>query len=105
MPPRILQIMRAEPGLAWMSEFSVALFSCDVGMVKPEPGFYRLCLERLDARPEECVFFDDSEVNVRSGAALGIASYVFRSAEEAARQISAISADIPVRALREKEAC
>ncbi len=105
MPPRILQIMRAEPSLSWMGEFTVALFSCDVKLIKPEPAFYRLCLKGLKARPEECVFFDDNEDNVRAGAALGIASYVFRSAEEAARQIAELSAGIPVASLREKEAC
>ncbi len=104
MPPRILQIMRAEPTLGWIGEFTVALFSCDVSMVKPESRFYLLCLEGLSVQPEESLFFDDNEVNARAAEALGITSYVFRSAEEAALQVAALSSEIPVSALLEKEA-
>ncbi len=104
MPPRILALMRVEPSLAWMGEFAVALFSCDVGMVKPEPAFYRLCLERLGAQASECVFFDDNEENARAGAALGMASFVFTTGENAARDAAGAAAHLPVRSLVIQEA-
>jgi 2-haloacid dehalogenase len=50
------------------------------GVCKPEPEIYRLLLERAGRRAEECVFVDDSEVNVRAAERLGFHALLFRSA-------------------------
>ena len=98
MPSDKLSFMRASRGFAWLENFSAALFSCDYGMVKPESEFYRTCLAKLGASPEECVFLDDSAVNVEGARAIGINAMIFRSAHE-----SAIDLDrewgLPVRSL------
>lgn len=39
---------------------------------KPNPEAYRRCLERLGARPEECVMIEDSGRNLAPAAALGM---------------------------------
>ena len=38
MPPNKLAFMRESGRFDWIDEFEVALFSCDVSLVKPEPG-------------------------------------------------------------------
>lgn len=39
--------------------FDDTIFSCDVGLVKPDPAIYRLSLEHLHVRPPEALFVGD----------------------------------------------
>jgi putative hydrolase of the HAD superfamily len=55
--------------------FSETVFSCHVGLVKPEPGIYRLCMRRLEVAPAQCVFVGDGGSDELAGArAVGITS-------------------------------
>jgi len=46
----------------------VTIFSCSVGMRKPDPGIYQLTTERLGVRPGECIFVGDGGSEELSGA-------------------------------------
>ena len=48
--------------------FDEAIFSCRVGMLKPEPGIYRLAAQRLGVAPEQCVFVGDGGSDELAGA-------------------------------------
>ena len=48
--------------------FDAEVFSCAVGMAKPEPAIYQLCLSRLGLRPDECAFVGDGGSNELLGA-------------------------------------
>ena len=48
--------------------FDVAIFSCDVGLVKPEPEIYQLCLELLGLDAGECLFVGDGGSDELQGA-------------------------------------
>ena len=53
--------------------FDDAIFSCDVGLLKPDPAIYRLSLEHLGVRPEEAAFVGDGAGGELQGAgALGM---------------------------------
>ena len=69
--------------------FDVVVDSAFVGMRKPEPGIYHLTLERLGGglRPQECVFVDDSDVNVHAARDLGMAGVHFRTNEQAIPEV------------------
>lgn len=54
--------------------FDSVVLSYRVGMVKPEPGIYRLMAERLGCSPEECIMIDDVESNCRGAEAVGMRS-------------------------------
>lgn len=49
---------------------------------KPNPQAYQLCLQRLGARPEECVMIEDSGRNLAPAAALGITTVLVDGAPE-----------------------
>jgi putative hydrolase of the HAD superfamily len=100
MPQDILDAMWKEPGLQWMADFQARVFSCEVGLVKPEPEIYRRCLEAMVALPAETVFLDDVPANVEGARALGIQGLLFRSPREAADEI-ARRWGLPVESLRE----
>ena len=98
MPPEKLTFMREAGGFEWVNDFDAAFFSCDYRLVKPEPAFYRVCLERLGVRADECVFLDDSAVNTEGARALGIHAVLFRTAREAAVELDR-AWGLPVRSL------
>ena len=57
--------------------FEVIINSAAVGLAKPDPEIYHLCLERLGRQPGECLFIDDKPRNTVAAEALGIPSLVF----------------------------
>jgi len=98
MPHDKLAWMRKNPAFDWIRDFPVAVFSCEHRLVKPEAVIYRRCLDLLGRSAGECVFLDDSSVNVEGGLAAGIPSIHFRSAAEAAPLLSR-AWGLPVRSL------
>ena len=59
-----------------LHDFSDAFItSCEVGMRKPDPGIYLLGLGIAQAKPEECVYFDDRIMLVEAAKKLGIKAY------------------------------
>ncbi|HVZ96387.1 MAG TPA: HAD-IA family hydrolase [Chitinophagaceae bacterium] len=55
--------------------FDAFISSCEVGMRKPDPGIFRLALGIAQARPEECLYFDDREMLVEAARKEGIHAY------------------------------
>jgi putative hydrolase of the HAD superfamily len=98
MPFDKLAYMRKNSAFDFIDEFPVTVFSCDHRVVKPEPEIYDLCLKELGRAPEECVFLDDSPVNVAGGRAVGLPTLLFGNAEEAA-PVLAGTWGLPVRSL------
>ncbi len=48
-----------------------------VGVRKPAPEPYLACIEKLDVRPEECIFIDDMHINCSGAEEVGMQSYWF----------------------------
>jgi len=48
--------------------FDAAVFSCDVGLIKPDPAIYRLAATRLRVEPAECLFVGDGGSDELVGA-------------------------------------
>lgn len=61
--PHLKEIFRLFDGL---------VFSGPLGIIKPSPEIFRHLLEKYALRPEESVFIDDSEKNVRGAEAVGL---------------------------------
>src|ERR1700692_946907 len=61
MQPTMLAAMRRK--LAWLDEFDVQMYSCELGTVKPEPAIYLECCRRLGCEPPEALFLDDKKLN------------------------------------------
>ena len=65
---------------AFFDLFDGGVFSCDVHMVKPNPEIYRRILDNYGLAPRDCVFFDDTKVNVDAAAEIGITGVLFADA-------------------------
>ena len=55
--------------------FDAFVSSCEVGMRKPDPGIYLLGLGIAQAKPEECIYFDDRIMLVEAAKKVGIKAY------------------------------
>ena len=63
----------AETSELWSSTpfpslLDASILSCEVGMMKPNPGIYRLACERLRVEPRDCLFIGDGGSGELTGA-------------------------------------
>jgi len=63
--------------------FDVVVESSVVGVRKPEEAFYKLALDALNVRAEECVYLDDLGVNLKPARAMGMTTIKVVTADEA----------------------
>ncbi len=64
------------------SYFEPALNSCDLGLIKPEKEIYNLMLDRLNLKPEQCIFIDDREPHIDSAKKLGFKTILFKDSQQ-----------------------
>jgi putative hydrolase of the HAD superfamily len=64
--PHVPALLRESPIASFVD---AAIFSCEVGVKKPDPHIYRLSCERLGVEPQECLFVGDGESDELRGAA------------------------------------
>ena len=62
--------------------FETLIISAEEGMMKPDPRIFQLALDRLETQPDRAVLVDDTPVNLKSAAALGIHAVRFTNQEE-----------------------
>ncbi len=63
----------------FFDHFDRQLISADVKLLKPDPRIYALLLEQLNHAAEECIFIDDSAVNVAGADRVGMTAIQFQS--------------------------
>lgn len=68
--------------------FSFILASCDIGVTKPTSKIYELLLEKLSMNPEEVIFIDNREENLKPAEELGIKAIHFRDRQELIKELS-----------------
>lgn len=75
-------------GLDTSQYFDDMVLSGEVGMVKPDPGIYQMAADRLEVKPGECVFIDDSERNCSAAEEAGMRTIIYKNFEEFKEQLS-----------------
>ena len=61
----------------WLDLFDELVFSCELGVNKPEKEIYEICLRKLMIPPGECLFVDDSVKNVNGAVDSGMRAIQF----------------------------
>ena len=59
--------------------FDVVVNTHRIGVAKPQPLAYHHAISRLDVEPENCLFVDDLEINVRGGEVAGLHCHHFQN--------------------------
>ena len=78
---------REEEAYRFSELTDLIVYSHEVGMQKPDPGIYELCLERLGIPAEETVFVDDLEANCAAARALGMSAILFQDTAQVIREL------------------
>lgn len=77
--PDLLSAIR--PGSSWLDLFDVLIFSCEVGVAKPDPKIFSICLDHLNLPADECLFIDDTPANVEAARTVGMQGHRYLSLE------------------------
>ncbi|MGH7300978.1 MAG: HAD family hydrolase [Candidatus Rokuibacteriota bacterium] len=73
--PEVMARVRADRTLE--ARFDAVVISCEVGLAKPDPRIFRLCLDRLGLPAATALFVDDRADNVEAAARLGLQTLQF----------------------------
>ena len=65
----------------FLTEFEHAIISGDHGVMKPDPRFFEIALERLKLSPAQCIFIDDTPANVEAAEQIGFTAIQFTDAK------------------------
>lgn len=66
---------------SWIHDFDPLVYSCDLGLCKPDRRIYEICVSRMGLKPQECLFLDDGPGNVAAAVDFGIRAMVFEGKE------------------------
>src|ERR1035437_2384026 len=83
-----------EREFAWIHRFDVLVWSCQLGVIKPDPSIYRHTLAELGTLPGETLFIDDKLPNVEAARALGIQAIEYSSVERLREELIAKGLDV-----------
>ncbi|HWD51281.1 MAG TPA: HAD family phosphatase [Acidimicrobiales bacterium] len=72
---------------SWASLFDHRLYSCRLGIAKPELAIFERALDIIGAAPDETLFIDDRASNTRAAAELGLRTHTFSSPAALARAL------------------
>lgn len=76
-------------------DFDETVYSCEVGLVKPDERIYRLMLKKLGVKPEEAVFIDDKEINIDGARKVGMKGIVFLNYQQLVQELKQLGVEIP----------
>jgi putative hydrolase of the HAD superfamily len=73
--------------------FPRRIYSCAVGVSKPNPLIYRAALEACKVAAQEAVYIDDIAAYAEAARRLGLAGITFQSPEQLAAELQALGVD------------
>ncbi len=80
----------------------IIIYSCQVGLAKPDPAIYHLACQRLGVQPEEVLFIDDTLHNVEAARAIGILAVLFQHNAQAISDMQAYLDALPYNSCEEQ---
>lgn len=70
--------------------FHLSVFSCEIGLAKPDPAIYGHIIKLCDVEADEAIFVDDAPENIKAANLFGIHGVLFRSSNQAIADVQAI---------------
>jgi putative hydrolase of the HAD superfamily len=83
-PERFGFVRRRFPEILFFDDY---VLSYELKLLKPEPAIYRAAAAKAGRLPEECVFIDDMEENVKGAVAAGLAGVLYRPETDLAAEL------------------
>jgi len=75
-------------------DFDLFVYSCEVGMRKPDKEIYDYTLDNLQVKPEDSVFIDDRRENITTANEIGMHGILFESPEQVIQELEALGVSV-----------
>lgn len=72
----------ARKNFPWFAHLDYQILPCEVGLIKPDPAIFHETVRRVGVRPEEALFVDDKESNVKAARGTGMVAIRFQSPKQ-----------------------
>jgi glucose-1-phosphatase len=82
---------------AVLNMFDDFILSYEANCCKPDRAIFEIALGKANARPEQCIFIDDSADNVRGARQLNITAFIFTTVATLTQDLSAAGIPCPAR--------
>lgn len=89
-PARVNGLQRR---FGFLDDFDVAVFSYEVGAVKPSEKIFRELVERSGLKPEEIIFADDNPNNLIGAEKVGITTFLYTDFDSYVRSLRGLVVD------------
>ena len=76
----VLDYMR--PRFPWLAQFDHLTWSCELGVVKPDPAIYLHTVKKLNVSPDRALFIDNLQKNIAGAEAIGLHAALFENPEQ-----------------------
>ena len=93
MPAGVLEYML--PRFPWLEQFDHLTWSCELGLVKPDPAIYLHTVKKLKVAPDQALFIDNLEKNTAAAEAVGLHAALFQSVEQLQSDLEARGFSLP----------
>lgn len=80
-----------DDALGFVQYMDGGIFSFELNLIKPDAAIYHALLERYQLNPDECVFFDDVEKNVKAACEVGIHGVLFENKKQAMEELGRLN--------------
>ena len=68
--------------LGFDKKFDGCFFSCELGVSKADPEFFKTVISKIGCEPDEVVYLDDEEGDVEAAKKLGVAAKLYSGVED-----------------------
>jgi putative hydrolase of the HAD superfamily len=90
----VLEYLRAR--FSWLDQFDQLTWSCDLGVVKPDPAIYLHTIKKLNVKPEQALFIDNLQKNIVGAEAVGLNAALFENVEQLQSDLARRGFPLPV---------
>ena len=83
------------PRFDWLAQFDQLTWSCELGVVKPDPAIYLHTLKKLQVLPEQALFIDNLEKNIAAAESVGLHALLFTSVDQLRKDLAQRNYPLP----------
>lgn len=74
--------------------FDEVVWSCDIGINKPDKQIFSYVIDKFDLNPEECIFIDDKQNNVDAAKSLGMNGIIYQNPKQLKQELALLKVDV-----------
>jgi putative hydrolase of the HAD superfamily len=76
------------PRFHWLDQFDHLTWSCELGVVKPDPAIYLHTLKTLQVLPQQTLFIDNLEKNIVAAESVGLQALLFTNVDQLQKDLN-----------------